>query len=111
MHSQEIISSHITIESASNTPFDSTTDLINDTESSSQTSSNIHHPLTITNDSTSFSKESSSNPEKDQNTTYDPLPSQPHDNLINLSGWSVVTSWKNENFQMNEHQNAYLEKM
>ena len=33
------------------------------------------------------------------------------DNLVNLSGWSVVASWKKENFQMNEHQNAYLEKM
>ncbi|CAG8470360.1 8844_t:CDS:1, partial [Diversispora eburnea] len=31
--------------------------------------------------------------------------------LIDLNGWSVVESWKNENFQMNEHQTGYLTNM
>ncbi|CAG8442030.1 2636_t:CDS:2 [Funneliformis mosseae] len=110
---------HVAIECESNTPFDSTTNLINATETSNistTTSPNAHHRLTLTDTTLNTSaplttnKESSSNP--DQDTTNVSLSlQQPQDNLINLSGWSVVASWKNENFQMNEHQNAYLEKM
>ncbi|RIA98478.1 protein-tyrosine phosphatase-like protein [Glomus cerebriforme] len=102
MHQQEIIPSNNTVESESNTPSDSTINLIisdNPTETF-PTSPNIP----ITNESSLLN-----NQDDDQKSSD--LSSLQKDNLINLSGWSVVASWKDENFQMNEHQKAYLENM
>ncbi|GBB90551.1 hypothetical protein RclHR1_17540004 [Rhizophagus clarus] len=100
MHHQEISNSN-TAESESNTKSDSTSNLLV-SESINETSS---FTSPITNDDEEQKLIENQNP-----LTTTLVQKQQQDNL-NLSGWNVVASWKNENFQMNEHQKAYLENM
>lgn len=103
MHQQENFSSSNIVESESNTKTDSTTNLI--------VSENVYEtsslPLPITNENNSDDEQKLN----ENSLTTTTLPTQQQDNLVNLSGWNVVASWKKENFQMNEHQNAYLDNM
>ncbi|CAB4419244.1 unnamed protein product [Rhizophagus irregularis] len=109
MHQQENISSSNTVESESNNKSDSTTNLIV-SENVNETSS-LTLPIKNENNFDNEQKKLNEHPLSTTTLPTQQQQQQQQDNLVNLSGWSVVASWKKENFQMNEHQNAYLENM
>jgi hypothetical protein len=99
MHQQEIVSNNNTDESESNTQ----SDLI--------ASENINETTSLTSPITNDDEQKLIENPIPISTTLPTVQLQQQDNLINLSGWNVVASWRNENFQMNEHQRGYLENM